>query len=288
MKACERNIKPAVVIPVYTLELSTFELISFKRTLSTLEAHPIFLLVPRSRACLVEHFLCNILNGRDANVRFHLVCDRWLDSISSYNHLMLTPEFYEFYKDFSHLLIVQLDAYVFRDELTYWCRKPWSYIGAPIYPEGSRYGPLNCQCIGVGGFSLRNVRDFRLAFSINPSILSFSDCCDFAKSFNWRGRLGLLQRFASCLLSRDVRLRQAKNSMHNLLGVNEDVVFGKYLPRSLPWFLAPDYSEACRFSLDRFINEDLELLGRPPFGAHAWFKTDASLAAWKPFIEELV
>jgi hypothetical protein len=40
----------------------------------------------------------------------------WLN-VPAYNHLLLTPWFYDHYQGYSHLLIAQLDSYVFRDEL---------------------------------------------------------------------------------------------------------------------------------------------------------------------------
>ena len=80
------------------------------------------------------------------------------------------------------MLIFQLDAYVFRDELLDWARQGYDYIGAPWLPEQMEGKMGNSKCIllkrffyrligspklrrwkyftyevGNGGFSLRNV-----------------------------------------------------------------------------------------------------------------------------------
>jgi hypothetical protein len=43
----------------------------------------------------------------------------------------LSEEFYQAFTDFEFMLIYQLDAFVFRDELADWCRSGYEYIGAP-------------------------------------------------------------------------------------------------------------------------------------------------------------
>lgn len=287
MTADVLNAGPAVVIPVYTTNLNVYELISLRRTAAILNRYPLFILAPKSRAYFVEQFVRAELKDLAICIRFHLVNDHWLDSVASYNHLMVTSEFYDFYEAYSHLLVAQLDSYVFSDELAYWCSKQWSYIGAPIYPGGACYGPSNCQSIGVGGFSLRNIQDFRRVFQANPCIDLASDLQRLASPFNWKGKLAVLFRSARYNLSEDIYLPQIKNSAYKLMGINEDVVFGKYVPRSLSWFLIPSYNEACRFSLDRYIDEDLKMLGQTPFGAHAWFRSEATICSWKLLIREL-
>ena len=44
---------------------------------------------------------------------------------------MLSPEFYRRFSDTDYILVCQLDAYIFRDELLSWCKKEYDYIGAP-------------------------------------------------------------------------------------------------------------------------------------------------------------
>ena len=56
------------------------------------------------------------------------------------------------------MLIYQLDACVFRDELKYWCEKKYDYIGAPIFwAYNSNKFSNKVAGIGNGGFSLRKI-----------------------------------------------------------------------------------------------------------------------------------
>src|SRR6185312_14561683 len=54
---------------------------------------------------------------------------------------------------YKYILFYELDAWVFRDELNYWCTKGYDYIGAPWLDSSTK------QIVGVGngGFSLRKV-----------------------------------------------------------------------------------------------------------------------------------
>jgi hypothetical protein len=95
-----------------------------------------YLLVPSSlKAAVRSDLLESFVDATD--VRFHQVEDAWLDSHRSYNQLMLTLDFYAHYESYSHMLIAQLDAYTFDNQLVEWCQMPFSYIGAPIYKIGS-------------------------------------------------------------------------------------------------------------------------------------------------------
>lgn len=278
------RVHPVVVIPIYRLYLSEYEWRSLSSITSVLFRHSISILVPRAIVADLLDVLASRLNLGVLKLQCHVVDDHWLDSVASYNHLMLTPWFYNYYQDFSHLLIAQLDSYVFRDELAYWCALPYAYIGAPIYPEGSVYGEANCQAIGCGGFSLRNIEAFRCALRLDPQILAFAGLPGFLRGYNLKGRLFRLFRFCLCLLLGDRCLAQKSNHLYRLLGLNEDVIFGKYLPLILPWFAVPDYQTACLFALDNHVKEDLSRMDNVPFGAHAWYARPSTLEAWDPMI----
>ena len=52
-------------------------------------------------------------------------------------NLMLSPFFYESFLDFKYVLIHQLDVFIFKDELNYWCNQNYDYIGAPWFKDSS-------------------------------------------------------------------------------------------------------------------------------------------------------
>jgi len=277
--------KPAIVIPVYKSNLNHYEFASISRTFLTLGSYKIFILVPSLLANDIDHFIKNKLPG--ALYSLHIVEDHWLDCVASYNHLMLTPQFYNYYNNFTHILIAQLDSYVFNDQLIYWCLEPWAYIGAPIYPIGSKYGENNCQSIGCGGFSLRHIKSFQDAFVANPRIINYKVIYDVLSSYNWIGKLLKVFHVIVLILSADVKLLQKNNKVQSLLGLNEDVVFGKLLPQVFPYFKVPPYRVARLFALDKFIKEDLSLISGLPFGTHAWYSTFDNINAWSNWIPEL-
>lgn len=284
-----QNPRPVVVIPLYKADLNPYEWISLRRALSILGSHPITLLMPNSKAKAIHLALAAALPiESQEGLDLHFVADSWLASVAAYNHLLLQNWFYEHYRAFTHLLIVQLDAYVFRDELIQWCQEPWAYIGAPIYHDGHPYGEKHCKWVGAGGFSLRRLDAFHAAFAANPMVFLPEHLKERLAPFNWRGKIHVVLRYLRFLLERDDRLQQQSNQLMRLIGLNEDEVFGKFLPDVCSWFQVPPYSIARSFAIDRHVAAELTALGRVPFGCHAWWTSSENLTAWRPHIPELI
>lgn len=88
-----------------------------------------------------------------------------------YSNMCLNYEFYKMFSDYQYMLICQTDAYIFKDELLYWCNKGYDYIGAlalfsEIKPKwigvfgDENIGDIHSYKYPVlnGGFSLRNIQ----------------------------------------------------------------------------------------------------------------------------------
>ena len=88
-----------------------------------------------------------------------------------YSNMCLNYEFYKIFSDYKYMLICQTDAYIFKDELLYWCNKRYDYIGAlalfsEIKPKwigvfgDENIGDIHSYKYPVlnGGFSLRNIQ----------------------------------------------------------------------------------------------------------------------------------
>ena len=88
-----------------------------------------------------------------------------------YSNMCLNYEFYKIFSNYKYMLICQTDAYIFKDELLYWCNKGYDYIGAlalfsEIKPKWiGKFGDENIGDIHSykypvlnGGFSLRNIQ----------------------------------------------------------------------------------------------------------------------------------
>ncbi|EOR93984.1 hypothetical protein ADIARSV_2818 [Arcticibacter svalbardensis MN12-7] len=187
----------------------------------------------------------------------------FFDGIDGYNKLMMSLDLYERFKNSTYLLIYQTDAFVFKDDLQYWCDRNYDYIGAPWpfdvtgwldagYPrEVIRYhkifGRKKVSSVGNGGLSLRKTS-------------SFINNLRFFKPFMKRWKF------------------------------NEDMFFSHYVNAMNPFFKIPKIKIARRFAFDVNPAEFLELNDHElPFGCHGWYRDDSdyegNLLFWKKFIE---
>lgn len=147
----------AVVIPVYRKDLSLYEQISMKRCHEVLGKHPLFFISPEGLRIDRDDW-----SSYGRILYFH---PEYFGNTSAYNRLMFSPAFYRRFADFEYILIYQLDSFVFKDQLSYWCGLSYDYIGAPwiglnrrgrdsgiaallgaqgVYPEN--IGTENIQC----------------------------------------------------------------------------------------------------------------------------------------------
>ena len=150
----------AIVIPVYKDQLTANEIRSFKQCLRVLGHYPVILAAP-------EHLNPNAYHqfaGKQLPVvRF---ADSSFVSVRAYSRLLVSSSFYRRFIDYHYILLYQLDAWVFRDELRYWTNKGYDYIGAPWIippPLPSKRSLFNISDrltgkVGNGGFSLRKIR----------------------------------------------------------------------------------------------------------------------------------
>ena len=90
---------------------------------------------------------------------------------AEYSNMCLSYQFYDLFSDYKYMLICQTDAWIFKNELLYWCNKGYDYIGALglftkiTYPyfgkwDDNNVGDIHSYKYPVlnGGFSLRNIK----------------------------------------------------------------------------------------------------------------------------------
>jgi hypothetical protein len=154
--------KVVVVVPFYKPTVTEREKVSLLRCRDVLENHPRILVGPRCTD--VTEYL-----NLDPNLAIVRLDDRHFTSLMAYSALCCMPEFYEPFLEYEYMLLYQLDCYVFRDQLLYWCEQGYDYIGAP-WPDyehmtESRKWIARLPFIrwvlkraGQGGFSLRRVQ----------------------------------------------------------------------------------------------------------------------------------
>lgn len=169
-----RKIKVAVVIPYYKNDLTVSERDSLQACIQILGSYDIFLMTSESMDLkeVIEKY--PLLKAK----RFE---GRFFQDLRGYNKLMLSEHFYAQFRNYTYILIYQLDAFVFKDELQMWASKGYDYIGAPWIHAGEYATPQGIRTcrlkylwyklkdnrrgmekyfsgqIGNGGFSLRKV-----------------------------------------------------------------------------------------------------------------------------------
>lgn len=261
------NLQPrvAVLIPVYKPRLSAYEAVSFRQCCKVLGKHALTLVKPRSLCIDAYRRYC-------PDVLVESFDDRYFRDVNGYNELMLSAVFYGRFVGYDYILVYQLDAFVFKDELLYWCKQGYDYIGAPwlaLPPAGvlrqvKRYMarreayvkntkqegtdlPVDLQFenkVGNGGFSLRRVDPFyKICNSEGAMIDFYKDNCRRHHFFN------------------------------------EDVFWSLEVNRRSARLKIPDYKKALGFSIEFQPEYAFRLnKGMLPFGCHAW---DLYLPFWR-------
>ena len=143
-----------VVIPFYHTNLNTLESISYANCLKILNKYKIILLIPTE---IDKEKIPNV-----DQVTLLEIPKKNMESVQSYNLMMLSKEFYEHFKQYSYVLIFQLDAFVFCDKLLEFCEMDYDYLGAP-WVYGLKYltsKKIGAWYVGNGGLSLRRVSAF--------------------------------------------------------------------------------------------------------------------------------
>ena len=220
--------KVAVVIPTYKEELDEFEKISLAQVRKVLGKYPLVFVAPEGKN--FSYFEPN-----DLIAPFPPICFK---NIYTYNQLMLSPEFYEPFLDFDYILIYQLDAFVFYDELEFFCSLGYDYIGAPVAYH-SWYGCTEKKTprVGNGGFSLRKVK---ICHKLLKECVALPDWKFFPDNFF------------------------------------EDIFFGMCGVRDDVRFTTAPFLVALCFAVDYFPDRFLRRIGNKiPFGCHGWPKCSA-------------
>lgn len=239
---------------------------SFRQCCEILYQHPLILCIPKGLDILCYK---GIALEYDIKLNVYEFRATYFYSIAGYNSLLLSPIFYlRFYK-YEYILIHQLDAYVFNDELYFWCNKGYDYIGAP-WLEGYHNATANDRFIGVGngGFSLRKTSSAITV--INLYLLRRLICM-------YRGR------FQYVKIIKLLFLLLTGKGIGEIFPSNEDVFFGEIAKTLSSKYKVPSPIEALKFCFEvqprmlyRMNNETL------PFGTHAYMRYDSDF--WEPFM----
>ncbi|MGL4361359.1 MAG: DUF5672 family protein [Sediminibacterium sp.] len=264
-----------IAVPIYTTNLTFKEIGSINQCIEILSDYPIFFIAPFN---LNTKFYEEKFN----DIHIKRFPDKYFTNINSYNKLLLQPFFYNFFKKYTYLLIYQSDAWVFKNELSYWCNKGFDFIGAPWF-EGYVHGETNAKMIGVGngGFSLRNIsKARRILYSFSYIDSPITVLKKRIKLIT--GLYTFLTQLWAIIL--DLTIRNNTFYLFNNFRGNEDAFWSVFAGSKFIWYSVPPPEIAMYFSFE--CNPSLlfdKTNKNLPFGCHAWDKYDPLF--WSKFIE---
>ncbi|HTF29774.1 MAG TPA: DUF5672 family protein, partial [Flavitalea sp.] len=203
-----------------------------------------------------------------------LIEDQYFGDYKRANKLGVSPDLYMHFTAYEYMLIHHIDAYVFSDQLDYWCSQGLDYIGAPWFAGNNRPSfPLRFTGVGNGGFSLRKIKSF-LDISYNRSFVNLhiglSQVYDFLEGEGHK----MVRRF--------LFINSFMKIIEPLAGY-EDEFWGLTVPKFHRWFKVAKPEQAMRFSFEVMPRELFRLNNNElPFGCHAWEKYDPVF--WESYI----
>ena len=231
-----------VVVPTYRAQLPGIEQYSLDVSLAALQGRPVVFAAPHG---LARDYYAQ----RYPSVPFECFDDEFFASIPGYNRLLLGPAFYQRFAMHSHLLILQTDAIVLRDELDQWVASPFDYVGAP-WPDG------NELFVNLGRFEGPNGKRLRVHVGNGGLSLRRIDKC-----------IRLLHEFADA------------TTVFHQTGSSEDLFFA-FMGALSHDFVLPNEITASRFALELKPAYYCAVNGGvAPMGGHAWWKYD--VAFWR-------
>jgi len=251
--------KACIIIPMYRLNISEYEQISMQQCFRILGSHPIYFVIPKR----LEASIQNLEYIKDGKAGYKAFDDAFFDDIMAYNRLLKYPKLYKSFWEYEFMLIYQLDAFVFKDELNYWCSQGNDTIGAPLF-EGLISAKPDNPIIGQGngGFCLRNIRN---CYKIVTQFRKLK----FTRTFEDSNRPFYINFY-----------RYIKHQLIYIYSgypfqpiINEDLFWAEVIPDNFPDFKVPGSTEAMKFSFE--VNPDVLFKmnqNELPFGCHAWWK----------------
>lgn len=258
--------KVAIIIPIYK-EINYFEDISLQQCFKILSKfYPIFCVQPASLKLNTTYPFNNFISFDDS----------FFKDIAGYNRLMLSGEFYEEFLDYEYILIYQLDAFVFKDELTLWCEKDMDYIGAPWlrnkYPDIFKATKNTVLSFIHRKFNVKKKN------TLVPT--------DIQREYKvGNGGLSLRRTQIFHALCKQFQEKIIEYSLNPAANFNEDVFWSIEVNRKKKNLKIPSYKIAVYFAFEVPVNRAFELTNNTlPFGCHAWSK---NLDEWRLIFREL-
>ncbi len=255
-----------VVTPVYQITLSEDELASLRSINDHLSDENHFTVVPKS------------LNQARLQIpiptNFVTFPDQYFSGVDGYNRLLLSRRFYNAFKEFNYMLIVQLDALVLSSQLQTWCRSGWDYVGAPW---AANYLPDHSGAqfvsVGNGGFSLRNIKSCLKVLRTKISPRARYDSLPRPQWWPMKRLRALI--LAANQIARVLPKITVESFLRLHFAASEDIFWGKFASMFDENFRVAPVDEALKFAFETDPAGSYERCNHQlPFGCHAWAKYD--------------
>ena len=193
----------------------------------------------------------------------------FFEGIKGYNHLLKAPVFYRRFSSYTHLLIVQTDAWIFGDATKLNKFTKWDFAGAPSVLNGKLRG-YN------GGLSLRNISSCRKVLTRFRYFIPPGEI--IKRHTDNQSLLSILtKKWISILLDLTVR-NNFMYPLNRFVHDNEDIFWSSFVASRYSEFKVISYEEALKFSWEHDL-EKLNSLYSLPFGIHGWW--NYNLQFWK-------
>ncbi|MFD2144377.1 DUF5672 family protein [Mucilaginibacter antarcticus] len=259
------NNEVAVIIPFYKTELTKHEKIALTQCGKVLSNYPIIAVSPHT---LSLPKLDDIIAFAQA-VTFD---NKYFESIAGYNNLMMSSDFYHKFLDFKYILIYQADCFVFKDELTFWCKQGFDYIGSPWIKKSYHKNQVER--------ALRNFKDYMLEYFSNTDNNRPNQYQLNNKVGNGGFSLRRVKAFYDICISMQPVINLYLANPNNYY--NEDVFWSIEVNRERRILSIPPLEVGLRFAFEVPPFKFAELnANNLPFGCHDW---DNYLDFWRPFI----
>lgn len=266
-----------VILPVYQefACLTKFERISYRRMLAILRDRDIILVTNKGVNVAPYIDEAQIYN-KSIGVKYFK--RSYFKSTRTYNELLLSSSFYKSFLSYKYMLIYQLDAYVFVDNIDHWIACDYDYVGAPWFEKYSDYeSGFELWEVGNGGLSLRKVEFYYRLLKFNRALYRGID-----------KHQGLMQYLKSLLrqLGFQNNIRWHKRKTRGVL--NEDSFLTHYIKKItnrselIPRIPLP--KEAALFAFEKSPSYLYKLCGsKLPMGCHAFVKFEYE-TFWSKYI----
>lgn len=264
-----------IVIPIYKREIDKFEIVSLNRCCEIFNNEEICLLTySQLDLSLYECVL------KSYKIKFYvkLLNKPFFIGIEGYNTLCLNRILYSSFQEYEWMLIYQLDAYVFRNDLDKFCNTEYMYWGAPTFKDTNFLIP---QHVLNGGLSLRNIS---YSLSVFDGLSYYWRFCKIhlKKDEKWKKKSFLKipwLLFQAFCLKNEVPVIFKTRGIWAL--TYEDYVWCAIAQSDKR---LPPFSEAAKFSFENCCNELYRYNNNQlPLGCHAWYKF-GNYDFWKKYI----